>query len=36
MTKDKEDADIWGEIIEWGKNGGSESERRVSDRKRVK
>ena len=29
MTKNKGDADIWGEIIEWGKNGESESERRV-------
>lgn len=29
----KEDADIWGEIIEWGKNEGSKSERRDSGRK---
>lgn len=36
MTKNKGDVDIWAEIIERGKNGGSESERRVSDRKRVK
>lgn len=33
MTKNKGDADIWGEIIEWGKNEGSKSERRDSDRK---
>lgn len=29
MTKNKGDADIWGEITEWGKNGESECERRV-------
>lgn len=36
MTKNKGDADILGEIIERGKKEGSKSERKVSDRKRVK